>query len=130
MKKLIVLFFTLASFGANAQDTIKIPSQVAKQIAKDLVICDSAKAVLELTKEQLSLTEQTVIFKDSIIVSHVKKGIMYEDRIKNEQQKFEVQGLWIKDLEKQNKKLRVKLIITKFTLGAIIGTLGYFYITK
>ena len=33
---------------------------------------------------------------------------MYEERIKNEQLKFDAQGLWVKDLQKQNKKLKVK----------------------
>jgi len=144
MKYLFILLF-LPLFGKSQQighydslgnvtyyteDTIKLPYSVAKQVAKDLVSGDSAKAVLELTKEQLTLTESKVVLKDSIISNHVQKGIMYEERIKNEQLKFDTQGLFVKDLQKQNKKLKVKLVFTKITLSAIIGGITYLYFTK
>jgi hypothetical protein len=128
MKYLFVLLF-LPLFG-KSQDTVKIPTPVAKQIAKDLVSGDSAKAVLELTKEQLTLTESKVILKDSIISNHVQKGIMYEERIKNEQLKFDTQGKWVDELRKQNKNLKVKLVFTKITLSAVVGGLTYLYFTK
>lgn len=146
MKKILILLIALLPVVSKAQkimvldslgnvayyieDTIKLPYSAAKQIAKDLVSGDSAKAVLDLTKEQLTLTEQKIVLKDSLISNHVQKGIMYEERIKNEQAKFDVQGLFVKDLQKQSKKLKAKLVFTKITLGAIIGGLGYLYITK
>ena len=126
----IVNYDSLGNATYYVQDTIKLPYSVAKQIAKDLVSCDSAKAILELTKEQLTLTENKVTLKDSIIAGHVQKGIMYEERIKNEQLKFDTQGKFVKILQKQNKKLKVKLVFTKITLSAIIGGLTYLYITK
>lgn len=133
MKQLIIFLLLLPVF-AKAQDTIKIPTPVAKTIAKELVSCDSAKAILELTKEQLTLTENKVVLKDSIIAGHVQKGIMYEERIKNEQQKFEIQGLFVKDLQKQNKKLKVKLLFTKIisgiSIGGLVGGLTYILVTK
>jgi hypothetical protein len=55
---------------------------------------------------------------------------MYEERIKNEQLKFQTQGLWVSDLQKQNKKLNTKLTFTKIISGIIIGSLGYLYIMK
>jgi len=128
MKYLFILLF-LPLFS-KSQDTIHIPTPVAKQIAKELVGCDSAKAILELTKEQLTLTEQKVTLKDSIISGHVQKGIMYEERIKNEQLKFDTQGKWVDQLRKQNKKRKAKLLFTKITLSAIVGGLTYLYITK
>ena len=128
MKYLFILLF-LPLFG-KAQDTVKIPTPIAKQIAKELVSCDSLKAIHELTVEQLTLTESKVVLKDSIISNHVQKGIMYEERIKNEQLKFDTQGLFVKQLQKQNKKLKVKLVFTKITLGGVIGGLTYLYFTK
>lgn len=128
MKYLFILLF-LPLFS-KSQDTIHIPTLVAKQIAKELVGCDSAKAILELTKEQLTLTENKVVLKDSIISGYVQKGIMYEERIKNEQLKFDTQGKWVDQLRKQNKKLKAKLLFTKITLSAVIGGLTYLYITK
>ena len=144
MKKLlfILLFcplFTLAqspSYDMNGnvtyykQDTIKLPVLVAKQVVKDLVSYDSLKAVHTLTIQQLTLTEQKVAVQDKIISSHVEKGIMYEQRIKNEQEKFVVQGKWIEDLRKQNKRLKVKLRFIQITGVAVGGLLTYLYITK
>ena len=130
MKYILIILISLLPILAKAQDTIKIPTPVAKQIAKELVSCDSAKAILELTKEQLTLTENKVSLKDSIITGHVQKGIMYEERIKNEQLKFDTQGLFVKQLQKQNKKLKVKIRFIQITGTAIVGGLTYLYITK
>lgn len=148
MKKLILILAILTSLTSKAQefkvghydsngnvtyytqDTIHLPYSVAKQIAKDLVSCDSTKAVLELTKEQLALTESKVYLKDLTIDMYVNKGIMYEQRIVNEQKKFTTQGEYVNVLRKQNKKLKAKLTFTRITLTGIIGGLAYLYITK
>ena len=146
MKKLIIILAILIPVLAKSQktgyydsngnvtyytqDTVHIPYSVAKQIAKDLVSCDSTKAVLELTKEQLRLTENKVYLKDETLRLYVNKDIMYEMRIMNEQKKFTTQGEYVNVLQKQNKKLKVKLAFTKITLGGIIGGLTYLYITK
>ena len=128
MKYLFILLF-LPLFG-KSQDTVKIPTPIAKQIARELVGCDSTKAIFELTKEQLTLTESKIVLKDSIISNHVQKGIMYEERIKNEQLKFDTQGKFVDILKNQNKKLKVKLLFTKITYSTIIGGLTYLYFTK
>lgn len=131
MKHLYTLLLILIPVLAAAQqDTIKIPAPVAKQIVKDLVKCDSVKAELSLTKEQLHYTQLQSQFKDSIITGHVNKGILYEGRIENLQAKFDTQALFVKDLQKQNKKLKVKLLFTRITLSAGIGVLTYMYIRK
>ena len=133
MKKLlfIIALFPVFAFAQTApQDTVKLPAPVAKQIVKDLVSGDSAKAELKLVNEQVVLLNQKIVLKDSIISGHVQKGSMYEERIKNEQLKFDTQGLFVKQLQKQNKKLKVKLVFTKITLGGVIGGLTYLYFTK
>jgi hypothetical protein len=134
MKKLlfVLLVCPLLSLAQTKSqpDTIKIPTHAARQIAKDLVSCDSLKAVHTLTVQQLTLTEQKVAVQDKIIASHVEKGIMYEQRIKNEQEKFVVQGKWIEDLRKENKKLKVKLGFIQIAGAAVGGFLTYLYITK
>jgi hypothetical protein len=112
------------------QDTIKLPVLVAKQVVKDLVSYDSLKAVHALTIQQLTLTERKVDVQSNIIKAHEEKGIMYEQRIKNEQEKFVVQGKWIEDLRKQNKRLKVKLRFIQITGVAVGGLLTYLYITK
>ena len=129
MKYILIILAFLPLFGkAQTQDTIRIPAPIAKLIVKDLVSGDSAKAELKLSTITISLLESKVTLKDSIISGHVQKGIMYEERIKNEQLKFDAQGLWVKDLQKQNKKLKVKLTFTKIVGAAVAGTLTYLYI--
>ena len=148
MKKLIIILAILTSFTSKAQefkvghydsngnvtyytqDTIHIPYSVAKTIAKELVECDSTKAILEVTKEQLRLTENKVYLKDETLRLYANKDIMYEVRIMNEQKKFTTQGEYVNVLRKQNKKLKVKLAFTKITLGGVIGGLTYLYFTK
>jgi hypothetical protein len=148
MKKLIIILAILTSFTSKAQefkvghydsngnvtyytqDTIHLPYSVAKTIAKELVECDSTKAILEITKEQLKLTENKVYLKDETLRLYANKDIMYEVRIMNEQKKFTTQGEYVNVLRKQNKKLKVKLAFTKITLGGVIGGLTYLYFTK
>lgn len=130
MKLFFIVAALLLSTTTQAQDTIKIPAPVAKQIVLDLISGDSAKAELELTQQQLTLTNKVVVLKDSIISSYIQKCNIYDERITNEQAKFNVQGLYVNQLEKSNKKLKVKLIFTKIISGAIVGSLGYLYLTK
>ncbi len=134
MRKLLTIvllspLFSLAQTKSQP-DTIKIPTHAARQIAKDLVSCDSLKAIHNFTTQQLTLTEQKVAVQDKIIAGHVEKGIMYEQRIKNEQEKYGVQGRWLEDLRKENKKLKVKIRFMQVAGAAIGGFLAYLYITK
>jgi hypothetical protein len=130
MKYILIILAFLPIFGYAQQDTIKIPSPVAKLIVKDLVSGDSAKAELKLCNENITLLEKKVTLKDSIISGHVQKGMLYEERIKNEQLKFDAQQLWVDQLRKDNKKLKAKLIFTRILGTAVVGGLGYLYLTK
>jgi len=130
VKSQVTTYDSVGNIYHTVVDTIKLPYPVAKQITLDLISGDSAKAELKLSTITISLLESKVILKDNIISGHVQKGIMYEERIKNEQLKFDTQGLWVKDLQKQNKKLKVKLTFTKIVGTAVAGTLTYLYITK
>jgi hypothetical protein len=130
MKHILIILAFLPLFAKAQQDTIKLPAYVAKQIVKDLVSGDSAKAELKLCNDNVTLLTQKITLKDSIIVGHEQKGILYEQRIKNEQLKFDAQALWVKDLQKQNKKLKVKLRFLQVTGTAIIGGITYLYFTK
>lgn len=133
MKQLLIILLFISTL-TKAQDTIKIPTPVAKQIAKELVGCDSVKAVHDLIKDQLKLTEYKVTLKDSIISNYVQQDTMYEQRIKNEQLKFDIQGKFVKDLQKQNKWLKVKNIFTNtifgITIGCLIGGITYLLVAK
>lgn len=130
MKLFFIVVALLLSTTIQAQDTIKIPAPVAKQIVLDLISGDSAKAELGLTQQQLTLTNKVVVLKDSIISNYIQKCNIYDERITNEQAKFNVQGLYVNQLEKSNKKLKVKLIFTKIVSIAVAGSISYFYFIK
>jgi hypothetical protein len=80
MKQLLIILVFILPIVAKSQDTIKIPVPAARQIAKDLVTCDSIKAVHELTKEQLILTKDKVVLKDSII-SLTQEKVVIRDSV-------------------------------------------------
>jgi len=129
MKKLLLILL-LCPLVTLSQDTVKVPTPIAKSIVKELVSCDSLKAIHKVTVEELDLTKQKVAVQGEIVKSLENKGIMYEQRITNEQEKFKVQGLWLEDLRKQNKRLKVKIRFMQIAGVAIGGVLGYLYITK
>jgi len=83
-----------------------------------------------LTTKQLVLTEDKVVLKDSIIGKYEQKCSMYDTMLINEKQKFAVQGDWLKTIRKENRSLKIRLIYTKISMSAIIGLLGYLFITK
>lgn len=134
MKKLLFILLICPLFSLSQTktepDTIKLPTPVAKAIAKDLVSYDSLKAIHKLTVEELNLTKEKSAIQSNIIKSHEEKGIMYEQRITNEQEKYKVQGQWLEDLRKQNKRLKVKITFMQIAGAAIGGVLTYLYITK
>ena len=68
MKYILTLLLCLPLL-VKSQDTIKIPTPIAKQIARDLVSCDSIKALHTLTIEELILTQGKLILKDNIIIN-------------------------------------------------------------
>jgi hypothetical protein len=144
MKHILIIIISLLPILARSQsiatydsegnvyysDTIKLPFPVAKQITKELVSCDSLKAVHQLTVEELTLTQNKVILKDSIISGFKEKCATYDTMLNNEKQKFSVQGEWLKQISKENKSLKRKLIYTKISMSAIIAFLGYLFVTK
>lgn len=129
MKYFLIILAFLPLF-VQSQDTIKIPAPVAKQIVKDLVSGDSAKAELNLVNSQVHLLGQKITLKDSIIAGREKQLVLCDERLANEVKKFNTQALWVNQLRKENKKLKIKLSFLRITGAAIIGGLTYLYITK
>lgn len=125
MKQLLIILAFILPVIVKSQDTIHIPTHVAKIIARDLVSCDSSKAILTLTKEQLILTENKVVLKDSIIINYIKKENVYKQVITNQEQKFELQGQWINELRKQNKVLKTKLTFTRIVSVLFVALITY-----
>ena len=101
MRKIkLLVIIALLPVLAKSQDTVHIPVPVARQIAKDLVTYDSLKDVHTLIVDQLKLTEDKVVLKDSIIDSYKQKCNLYDTMIANDKKMFDTQGKWVKDLKK------------------------------
>ena len=99
-------------------------------IVKDLIKGDSAIALLQLKENELSLVQKKVVSKDSIISIFKLKETNYLSQVNAERQKIEGWQQSYGLLQKENKKLKVKYRFTKMLSYAIIGGLGYLYITK
>ena len=137
MKKLIVLIsilsLSLTAFsqtGTNNQPTKCFPIPVVKQITKDLMSGDSAKAVLKLTEQQLAETENKVIMKDSVITMLRDKESNYIKMLDAQNQKYSILEAHTKKIEWALKKEKVK---NKFksvlSVGAILA-LTFLLLTK
>jgi len=89
MKQLIILFSVmLFSFSSKAQvstdNSVCMPVEVAKQVAADLIVGDSAKAMLALTEKELDLSKEKLEYKDSLILTAKLKEINLMDQVRNE----------------------------------------------
>jgi hypothetical protein len=99
-------------------------------IAKDLIKGDSAITLLQLKETELALVQKKVIFKDSVISIYKLKESNYVQQVIGERQKIEGWQESYRLLQKENKNLKVKYRFTKILSYAIIGGLGYLYLTK
>jgi hypothetical protein len=129
MKKLILLLFLLPNI-AFSQDTVKLPTHVAKSIIKDLIDYESVKAQLNLCNEQIKLLEQKINAKDSIITVYTQKMETCKSQIDVEKQKTDLYKESYEKLKKEYRRLKLKLTLNQIGAGVIIGTLTYFLIVK
>jgi hypothetical protein len=133
VKLLIILILVNSiAFSQSATDTNKITLSypVAKAVARDLISGDSAIATLKVKDQEIKLLEQKISLKDSVIYTYKLKEANYLNQVSNEV--IKVQG-WQDQysvLQKDYKKLLIKHRFTKIITYAIVGGLGYLYITK
>jgi hypothetical protein len=141
MRYILITLLTLFTFNSYSQDTSSVcmPYTVAKQISLDLISGDSAMEILNVVIDQLSLTEQKVVLKDSIISVYRSKEFNLLEQVRNEKMAKESYITMYNDLEgeytrvyKQYKKQKFINRIYKvgFWSGLLIGTAGYIILTK
>ena len=127
-----LLFVSLIAFSqTDTTSNVKcftIPQ--VRQIMKDLLSGDSAKAQLKMTELQLSETERKVILKDSVINTLRLKEENYITILGAEKQKFSIIEGYSKKLEIELKKEKVKNKFKSIFGTATIAILGFFLITK
>lgn len=126
----MVIILSIITLTCKSQDTTKIPIPVAKQIITDLRTGDSAKALLPEVSKALYIADSLIIEQKKSLYLWSIKDIKWDNQLRNEKMKFEFQSEYVNQLEKDNKKLKTKLLFNKIIYGTAILGLGYLYITK
>lgn len=128
-----ILSLSLTAFSqidTNKEPVKCFPIPIVKQITKDLLSGDSAKAQLKLTEQQLYKTENIVKKKDSVISIMRVKEENYNTIILAQNEKYSILENHTKQLEWDLKKLKVKNKFTSILSGSAILILGTFLIIK
>lgn len=127
-----LLFVSSIAFSQTdtSNNTKCFPIPVVRQIMKDLISGDAAKAELKLTEAQLVETEKKVVLKDSIITTLRLKEVNYLTIIDAEKQKFGIVEDYSKKLEWDLKKEKAKGKFKSILGTGLIAVLTFFLITK
>lgn len=112
MKKLIILIgiilFGITSKAQTPPDEICMPTEVAKQVAADLITGDSAKALLSVATEEIEIINGKMSYKDSLILNGKLKEINLTEQIKNEKAQKDIYVAKVASVEKQYATLSKK----------------------
>lgn len=126
-----LLFQGLIAFSQTDTNNVKcFPIPVVKQIMKDVISGDSAKAQLKLVESEVVELEKKVSLKDSVINTLRLKEDNYQTIIKAEKEKFGIVESYSKKLEWDLKKEKVKNKFKSILGTAAIGILAFFVIQK
>ncbi len=120
-----ILSLSLTAFSqtdTNSQPKKCFPIPVVKQITKDLLSGDSAKAQLKLVGLQLVETEKKVEMKDSVISILRIKENNYQTIIGAQNQKYSILENHTKKVELNLKKEKLKSKFTLLLSGVVITT--------
>ena len=126
----LLLSLTVFSQTDTTTNSKSFPIPVVRQIMKDLISGDSAKAQLKLTEQQLFETEKKVVLKDSIIISLREKESNLGLIISSEKEKFKIVEDYSKKLEWDLKKEKVKGRFKSIIGTGVIVVLGFLLINK
>lgn len=143
MKKLITIILIFIATQASAQtkgvDTsvVCMPYSIAKQVSEDLIIGDSAQAMLEITQQELLVSQEKIDYKDSIILNARLKEINLNEQIKTQKEQADNYKVLYDNIKSQYKDESKKLRRQKAKNGTIVGagimiiaTLTYLFLIK
>ncbi len=124
---------SLTAFSQKGTDTL--PSKtfsipVVKQIVKDLLSGDSAKAQLNIANKQLIENKKVIGLKDSTIQKLNVKILGYEDIVKMERDKYNIIETELKSTEKKLKKEKIKTKIFSSLTTVNVLFIGALLITN
>lgn len=117
---IITLLLSLTAFSQKDTATSKLilSHKVGKQVAIDLVSCDSTRAVLQVTDSVLKLTKEKSRLQDTVIKTQFDKINIYSTEIKIlNQQGDEYQKL----VARLQKSLKIEKVKSKTFLYSGLG---------
>jgi len=122
---LSILTLNLTASSQTVMDTnyVRIPTQVARQIALDLVDGDKYKEELTVTQGLLSSTTRSSYMKDTLINNFVSKIELYNKQINLYKETEKIHEQNFKIVNKQNSQLKRNLKITSMSSMIIITVL-------
>lgn len=122
---LSILTLNLTASSQTVTDTnyVRIPTQVARQIALDLVDGDKYKEELTVTQGLLSSTTRSSYMKDTLINNFVSKIELYNKQINLYKETEKIHEQNFKIVNKQNSQLKRNLKITSMSSMIIITVL-------
>jgi len=126
MKRLILLILlvivSLKSFSQTDTTRISLEEQIARLVIKDLIEGDGAKKELSITLEKVSLLNQKIVLKDSIINTNTQQISNYNSIVSQKDSQVMIfQDLSDKlhnDLRKQ--KLKNKITVTTSIIVVVL----------
>ena len=126
MKKLTLLILlvivSLKSFSQIDTTRVSLEEQIARLVIKDLIEGDGAKKELSITLEKVSLLNQKIVLKDSIINTNTQQISNYNSIVSQKDSQVMIfQDLSDKlhnDLRKQ--KLKNKITVTTSIIVVVL----------
>ena len=126
---------TLSLTAFSQVGTVQVPTKclpvkTLQMISQDLLRYDEAKIQLKLVEEQLALTENKVVVKDTIIATMKVKESNFEKIIDTQNQKYGVLENYTKKIEWDLKKEKVKGKFLNIMSGGIVVALTALLIVR
>jgi hypothetical protein len=129
MKKLILLSLMMLVCGKSFSQTdtknkVVIDTSLAKKIAIDLVKGDECKEELKIVYKNISLLENKVLVKDSIINVQKNQITNFGKMVDGKEKLLNISNDNLKNTQRQLKKSKFNSTFYKLTTLALIGITG------
>jgi len=115
-------------------DTITNPLPLAQPVlvsaAKDLIELDGVKEEIIIKNDIITLNEQRIVGKDSVISLYTQKETNYKNIVNNQETQIKDWKFQYNALQLENHKLKIKNKFVKIGAGIVIGGLTYTILKK
>lgn len=124
MKNILLILFCFFNITLFGQDTsqICIPSNIVREILRDLNELDKLKELQKLNLEEINKLEKKINTQDTIILKLEEKDKNSEIIINKTEEKNDLLEEDNKNLRKENKNLKIKNTVIEIFTGIVITT--------